>query len=448
MNRKSFLRAIGGATIGLPWLEMNAAKKAAVNKRLAWVYLPTGCIPNLFHPKEAGKDYELSPSLMPLKDLKADINVYSGLSTNAGKGNSGGHYDVAAWLTDAQKKVGAESAELVGYNGDEGDKVISCDQVAAQHLGRYTFLDSLQFCSTSQKNNNTPKYPNDFVEYQRYVTWKSATEYVVQDRDPYASYQRLFGGKGSSKSSYGQMESVLDLASYDLKKIMTNSGREDRHRLNQYFSSIRSLEKRIEMMKKNNTKVVVPSSYQKPDKAFASTLGDSWRTSNNYDELQQMYIDLFVLAFQMNRTKVITYQFAVEATRQNMSFMGVNNQHHALTHYTQSKKHQDDFLKTIQYHTGLYAKLLQRLKDLKEGDRTILENSLVMLGSGLGDANAHSGANVPCVVGGNGGGAVKTGRHVKFDPAKKLSVSGVHLGMLQAVEIPIRSFGLSSKSLI
>ena len=447
MNRRSFLRGIGGVSIALPWLEARAkATEFNSNKRLAWIYMPTGCVPDAFHPKKEGQDYEIPPCLSPLTDLREHFNVYSGLAMAGGSGK--GHHSAVSFLTDSRGQAGHPHL-LPLYNGS-ADDVISCDQIAAKYLGLKSFINSMHFSSTAQTNQRIATGEFDLPEYYQYISWKSSTDYVANDRDPYLAFKRLFGNADSAQVSDTQMQSVLDLAKHDLKDLIKKSGREDRNRLDQYFTSIRTVEKRMLNMKKADFKTSIPVTYKKPNADFAMDLGESWRTTAHYPELQQMYIDLLVLAFQTNRTRVITYMFAQEATRQRMNFLGpdLTTPHHGVSHFSTSVANRNAFIKTIQYHIGLYAEIIRRLHELKEGDKSILNNSLIMLSSALGDGNQHKTYNVPCLVAGNGGGSVETGKHIKFNVNQRQSTSGIHLGMLQAADIPINSFGMADKSLL
>ena len=161
-----------------------------------------------------------------------------------------------------------------------------------------------------------------------------------------------------------------------------------------------------------------------------------------------MYVDLFVLAFQTRRTNVITYMFAQEATRQSYSFLesGLYN-HHGASHYGTSAKHMDSFTKIIQYQVGLYAQILHRLKSIKEGDKSVLDNSLIMFTACLGDGHGHKGHNLPCLIAGKAGGKHKTGVHIASNPAERKPLSSAHLAMLQASGINAGSFGYAQKPL-
>ena len=447
MNRRSFLRGIGGVSIALPWLEARAEEaNFSHNKRLAWVYMPTGYVPDAFNPKEEGKDYEMTECLSPLSEFREDFNIYSGLAMRGGLGG-GGHANCSAFLTDGKGQPG--NPHLLAKFSGSADDIISCDQIAAKHLGLKSFINSLHFSSTAHSSERITTGAADLPEYYKYISWKSSTDYVVNDRDPYIAFKRLFGNADSAQVSEQHMQSILDLAKEDLKALLKKSGREDRSRLDQYFTSIRTLEKRMENLKKADFKSSIPISYKKPPAEFAQNLGESWRTTAHYQQLQEMYIDLLVLAFQTNRTRVITYMFAQEATRQNMKFLGPELlNHHSASHFGQSAMHRASFIKIIKYQIGLYAEIIKRLKELKEGDTTVLYNSLIMLSSCIGDGNAHKAYDVPCLVAGNGGGKLETGRHIKFNEHQRLPTSGIHLGMLQAADIPINSFGAADKSLL
>ncbi|WDE97400.1 DUF1552 domain-containing protein [Lentisphaera profundi] len=445
MNRRTLLKGIGGAFMTLPWLELNASVMQKNNQRLAWIFMPNGYIPDRFKPTEDGKDYTLPTCLEPLKDLRSQFSIYSGLALQGNKG--GGHKNCASLLTDGTRSRD-EIALQAGFSENSED-IISADQLAARYLGANSFIDSMHFSSTSNVSNRSPDSVGDHPEYFKYISWKSSKEYIVQDRDPYMAFKRLYGSTSASRVSENQMKSVLDLTRSDLKRLVKYAGREDRSRLDQYFTSIRTLEKRMEKMNKDSGySKTIPADYRKPEEDFAMGLGQSWRNTNYFDELQQMYCDLFVLAFQTRRTNVITYMFAQEATRQSYSFLesGIHH-HHGASHYGTSAKHTDSFTKIIQYQVGLYAQILERLSNIKEGDKSILDNSQIMLTACIGDGQNHKGYDLPCIIAGKGGGKHKTGLHLKSNIAERKPLSSAHLAMLQAAGINAPSFGYANEAL-
>ena len=257
MNRRTLLKGIGGAYLTLPWLELNASVLKSSNQRLAWVFMPNGSIPERFNPKEEGKDYSLPICLEPLKDLRDEFSIYSGLALRGNKG--GGHKNCAALLTDGTRST--DDVRLMAGFSENEDDIISADQLAARYLGANSFLDSMHFSSTSNISGRTPDAVGDHPEYFKYISWKSSREYIVQDRNPYTAFKRLYGGQGGSRVSENQMKSVLDLTRSDLKRLVKYAGREDRGRLDQYFTSIRTLEKRMDKMKKDSgySKTIPPT---------------------------------------------------------------------------------------------------------------------------------------------------------------------------------------------
>ena len=172
MNRRTFLRGIGGLTVALPWLESSAATIYNKNTRLAWFYLPNGCIPELFTPKKAGKDYELSVCLELLAPVKSEVNVHSGCDNKTR--NGGGHFQAASYLTDATRNSAPE-VKLVSHFGQEDD-VISVDQIAARQIGAESFLPSMHLTTTAMNSNREVVKDYDHPEYLRYLSWNSATQ--------------------------------------------------------------------------------------------------------------------------------------------------------------------------------------------------------------------------------------------------------------------------------
>ena len=207
------------------------------------IYISNGIIPERFHPKKTGNDYELTQSLQSLKPIRDLVNIHSGCMSGVRK--DAGHYQAAGFLTDGLRRLDVEHAELYAKWGGSNDKIISCDQIAAQQIGQDSFLPCMNYSTTSNKVPLLRKPNNSFDEFLRFISWKSEKDYVLYDRDPYVAFNRLFKEAKTAKSQPGELKSVLDFAVNDIRKLNRTVGREDRPRLEQYYSSIRSIEKRI-----------------------------------------------------------------------------------------------------------------------------------------------------------------------------------------------------------
>ena len=425
ISRRTVLRGAGGIALGLPWLEaMGASRFLNENIRLGFLFMPNGVNPEDWDPKGKGSSYSLSPSLTPLEKIKSEVNVHSNLWHAGARGGDGHYVKTANFLSGAAVKKTTSDLHCD----------ITADQVAAKHIGQNTFLPSIEL-AIKKTSNRIDTNVGFTTVYGGHISWSSPTTPVPKEIIPAQAFNRMFKGAKKSTSTPAETKSILDYIKEDTARMKRYLGREDSYRIDQFFSSVRSLERRIQKASQDN--FTMPRDAKKPADGVPK----------NYNDHVNLMLDLMILAFQTNRTKVATFMFANSVSGQNFSFLsGVDGGHHELSHHRNEAGKKKMIGLIAKYHVQQYAKMLLKMKDIKEGNKTLLDNSLILFGSGIKDPNRHSHNNLPILVGGKGGGKVKTGQHLVHKDKEKMN--NLLLGMLQTSGCQLSKFGDSDGSII
>jgi hypothetical protein len=432
ISRRTLLRGVG-AGLGLPWLEaMTPAASAATTSkppvRLAALYMPNGVREDMWTPEGEGKSFKLSSTLEPLEDLKDSILVPTNLWNEVVKDGSVHLPRCAGFLTST--KITKTQGVDISCNG------ISMDQVAAQKSGKQTPLASLELGvapdSTGVDTNN------GYTRlYGSHISWSGPTSPLPREIDPHLVFERLFrAGRPQADSAKVDML-LLDRVMEDARRLRQRLGMADRQRMDEYLSVVRSLEERLERATRPQTGAAWKARAPLDPKAEPA------ENPPQFPEHVRLMMDMIAVAFQTDTTRVCTFMFNNEVSNQNFSFVeGVSGGHHSNSHH----QHREEQLKQYQlinrWHVAQYAYLLRRLRDIKEGDGTLLDNSMVLFGSGLRDGNAHSPVNLPIILGGRGGGRIATGQHILYPPNSPLS--NLYVSMLDAFGTPVERFADST----
>ena len=424
--RRTFLRG-AGAALALPLLDaMVPALTAAADtvaspnrlRRLGFVYMPMGCDITSWTPPDEHTLETLSPSLSSLSPVKNQVAVISNLELkNAYPGTHA--TSNAAFLSAAQAKRTESSDYRLGT---------TVDQIAAQHLGRQTQLPSLEMAMDLL--SVVGQCDNGYAcVYQNSLSWSSPTTPLPAEAHPRMIFETLFGDGGTGAErmeSLKRRASLLDSLGDEIKRLQRKLGPQDRRTIDQYLQSVREVERRIQRAER--------ATVEQPQADFDRPVG----VPATYQEHARLMFDLQVLALQGDITRVITFQLARETSNRTYPEIGVSEPHHPLTHHGNDPAKIAKVAKINQFHVSLFAEFLQKLKATPEGEGTLLDHSLYLYGSGMGNPNVHDHTNLPILVAGGAAGRMQGGRHIKF--AKPTPLANLHLTLLNRVGIDQHAF--------
>lgn len=436
MQRRTVLKG-AGTLMSLPLLNamlpengLEAAEAGAAPLRLGYVFFPNGAIMPDWTPKQEGSEYELSRTLKPLEELKSEINVISGLAQEQGYAHGDGPGDHAR--SAATFLTGVHPVKTAGANIRVGR---SADQVAVDAIGKTTRLPSLEI--GLERGRTAGNCDSGYsCAYSSTISWKTPTTPMAKEINPRLVFERLFGNKEGSpeerakKAKYRR--SILDLVAGDAKRLRSRLGQTDQRKLDEYFTSVREIEQRIVQAQKS-------AELEKPDFEIPQDIPRDTTVHMNL-----MY-DLMLLAFRTNSTRIVTYMLANEGSNRSYPMAGVKGGHHQLSHHRNDKGKVADLQKIDEYSVKQFARFLNKMKETKEGDGSLLDNSMIVLGSGLGDGNRHRHEDLPVVLAGKAGGTVPTGRHLRVP--NKTPLNNLFLSMLHRVGSSAESFGDSTGEL-
>jgi hypothetical protein len=386
LSRRTLLRGLG-ASLGLPLLEAMQPIKAATPAgkpplRLIFVFVPGGVNVDAWLPKGEGADYQFSPTLEALKPVREDVLVLTGLNGRARENGANGHpLGTAPWLSSAP----LNEKDRGGYCTD-----ISVDQLAAQAIGRDTRLPSLELgCDRDSTDIHTSN-----------ISWRGPASPMGKEPNPRAVFNRLLGDPGTDI----YQRSILDLVREDAARLRKKLGGVDRTKLDEYFDSVRAIEKRIEFAEKH------ARTHRPPEVKLPEAIPDS------YAEHLGLLNELLALGLQTDSTRVATFMYNNEPGRRSWSDIGINDDHHGLQHLDPRSAEGRDKLNKLhridRAYLEYFVAFLKRLKATREGDGTLLDNCIILYGSGLAWGRLHNRENLPILLAGGGGGTIHGGRHV------------------------------------
>ncbi len=433
LPRRTFLRGVG-ATLALPLLDamvpaLTAAAQtpAAPNnlRRLGFVYMPMGSDITSWTPPGDSLLDQLSPTLSSLEPVKQHVTAISNLELqNAYPGTHA--TSNAAFLSAAKAKRTESTDYFLGT---------TVDQLAAQRIGQQTQLPSLEL--SMDLLSVVGQCDNGYAcVYQNNLSWSSPTTPLPAEAHPRIVFESLFGAGESAAdraTALRRRASLLDSLTEEIARLQKSLGPQDRNTVDQYLQSIREVERRIQRAES--------SSHENP-------LPDLDRPSGvpeSYAEHARLMFELQALALQGDITRVITFQLARETSNRTYSEIGVNDPHHPLTHHGNDPEKIAKVAKINQFHVSLFAEFLQKLQDTPEGNGSLLDHSLYLYGSGMGNPNVHDHSNLPILVAGGSAGNMQGGRHIQFDQPTPLA--NLHLTLLNKVGVGLDTFADSKGEL-
>ena len=432
LSRRALLRG-AGVSLGLPWLEAMAFASSKLPKspvRLAVLYMPNGVNTDAWSPQGNGRDFTLSPTLAPLEDLKDQVVVMSNLWNAASKGGDGHYVKEAAILTctTIKKTPGADLA-----NG------VSMDQVAAQRVADQTPLPSLELGVTPVAIGVDAVVGYTRV-YGSHIAWSSPTTPLAREINPRSVYERLFRASSGPQGNAAKMDTLLlDRVLGDARRLRAQVGSEDRVRLDEYLTVVRSLEERVQRAG-NATRTAWKPRVPMDPKALPTD------RPNDHAEHVRLMLDMIAIAFQSDTTRVSTFMFGNAVSNVSFRFLeGVSAGHHDVSHHQKDADKLRQYQLINRWHIDQYAYLLRKLKAMKEGQSTVLDNSMVLFASALSDGNSHNPHKLPMVLAGRAGGRIDAGQHLVY--TEDTAASNLYFSMLDAFGAPVERFADSTGAL-
>ena len=434
LPRRTVLRGIGslvalpllGAMV--PALTATGRTAAAPISRLGGFSAPNGMFLPNFHPAgNGGRDYKITRILTPLKDYREQMTVVSGLSNNGlVSPNEGGGVHTRAhggWLSGVLPKR-TEGADI------EAGKTV--DQFAADVLGKNTSLRSLEL--TTDSNFTVGNCENGYsCTYQNSTSWRSPTTPLYHERDPRVVFQRLFGNGGSVEARLAQMQtdrSILDSVTDSINQLERKLGPSDRVVMEEYLNAVREIERRIQRTVQNNASGPLPTAQQPAG------------VPDTYEEHVDTLFEMLVLAYQADITRVSCFQMARELSGRTYPNIGVPEGHHTVSHHQLNPHNIEQYTKINIHQVSLFSKLIDRMHNTPDGDGSLLDHSIMMYGTGMGDGDHHTPYDLPVILVGGGSGQMKGGQHIRY--AMHTPFMNLGLTLLDKVGVKVDSISDST----
>jgi hypothetical protein len=429
LARRTFLRGMG-TSLALPMLDAMwpafAADAPGAIPRLGFIYAGNGIVHENWVPKTVGPDFELTPNLAPLANVRDYLNVVSGLAhleaDTKGDGTGDHPRSSAAWLT------GVHAYDRT-RPGVEVKLATSADQLAAQRIGRDSPLPSIEL-SIDPPMQGACDSGDCF--YVNTVSWRNETTPNLAELHPRVVFERLFGDGGSSAERLARARltgSILDSVMAEANRLAGTLGASDNRKLDEYLDSVREIEHRIQSAEaKGAQDIALP---ERP-----TSIPDS------FEEHARIMFDLQVLAFQADVTRISSMIVARELSGLSYPNIGVPDAHHNVSHHRDDPELIDKKSRIDTYHVQLLAEFAEKLAATPDGDGSLLDHCLLLYGSGMGDGNLHRHENLPCLMLGRLGGSIRTGQHIAYP--EKTPMTNLLLTLLDKVGVEVDSFGDST----
>jgi hypothetical protein len=429
ISRRTVLRGAGTA-LALPLLDAmipaltaTAATPAAPERlrRIGYIYMPMGFNPEHWIPAGPGLD-QLPSSLQSLAAVKDQVAVVTGMELQ--NAYPGSHATSNSAFLSAARAKRTESSDY--YLGT------TVDQIAAKQIGQQTQLPSLELsmdllATIGQCDNGYA------CVYQNNLSWSSPTTPLPSEAHPRIVFETLFGEGGTLKQRQAALRrraSLLDSVTKEIQRLKLRVGAADRNKIDGYLESIREVERRIQQAEATSKDNPLPD------------LDRPVGVPTAYADHARLMFDLQVLAFQGDITRIVTFQLARETSTRTYPEIGVPDPHHPITHHGKDPDKLAKIAKVNQFHVSLFAEFLEKLKGTPEGEGSLLDHSLCLYGSGMGDSDAHDHSNLPILVAGGAAGNMQGGRHIRFTQPTPLA--NLHLTLLNKVGVPLESFADSN----
>lgn len=427
LPRRTFLRGVG-ASLALPFLDAMAPAMAAVPKgqpRFSAVYVGNGA--NMFDwtPSTQGANFDFSPILQPLETFRDRTLVFTGLDNYPAtdQGDTGGQHPRAApaFMSSVHPK------QTEGADVEAGTTV---DQLIAEKISRDSKLASLEVAV--DRNDVVGACDHGYAcAYMNSMSWKTPTMPLPAETNPRFVFERLFGSGDTAEERAVRTQddrSILDGLSDEIARLSGKLGGRDRSKLGEYLDSIRDVEERIVRAESYN------SDFEIPDRPVG--------IPDTFKEYAELMLDLQVLAFQADVTRVTSFMMARENINRSYNEIGLPEAHHSMSHHGNNPEKMRDFSKLNTYHVETLAYFLKRLQSTPDGDGTLLDRTVVLYGKGMSDGNTHNNYSVPVVVVGGHENGLRGNRHLSYP--KGTPLANLSLSLLDKFGVQMESFGDST----
>jgi uncharacterized protein DUF1552 len=430
LPRRTFLKGVG-VSLALPLLDsmipartLLAQTAAKPLPRLGFVYVPHGAIMDKWTPTTAGGGFEFTPILKPLEPFRDHLNVVSGLGHRAADTTAVHSLSPTTWLSGVRPKA---TQGVDAYAG------VTADQIAAQQIGQDTVLPSMEL-ATEDHSGLIGSCDRDYgCIYMNTLSWRTPTTPMPMEINPRKVFERMFGQGGSATERLARIKedkSILDAITRDAASLQLQLGPSDREMMTQYLENVREIERRIQRAEQSqgDEDLTLP----------ARPAGVPF----DYEEHIKLMYDLMALAYQADVTRVITFMISREVSNRTYPQVGVTDGHHAISHHQNRAEKMEKNVKIQTYNISQFGYFLDKLRNMPDGDGSMLDHAVLLYGSNMSNSNAHDHFPLPNPVIGGGAGRMKGGRHLKYPdhtPMTNLLVT-----MLDKVGVKQESLGDSS----
>ena len=429
--RRAVLRGLG-ASMALPLLDAMVPSLTALQNtaarpvsRFGVMYVPNGMVMNQWTPAAEGSGFELPATLAPLAPYREDLLVLSNLACVPTPGRPGGAHAKAStrFLTDVSPPTSETWL----------DAGISIDQIIAREMGAATQFGSLELAVESTETAGACDV-GFACAYTNTISWLGTSTPLPTENNPRAVFERLFGDSGSTDqrtrlARIRQDRSVLDSVRDEVAHLQGALGATDRVKLIEYLEAIRDVERRIQKAEEQSDKEL-------PVVEHPAGIPSS------YDEHVKLMADLQVLAYQCDLTRVVTFMLGREFSGVTYPQIDVPDAHHPITHHQQEVEKIAKVAKINHYHVTQFAYLLEKLRSTPDGDGSLLDHTIMMYGTGMGDCNAHDPRNIPLLLAGGRSAQIKGGRHLAYP--KETPLANLHLTLLDKLGVHLDRIGDST----
>jgi len=414
----------------VPARTLLAQTAASARTRFTGIFVPHGMAPGYWVPAKEGAGFEFPMILSPLEPFRDRTVVLSGLWSKSAEpppGVTGADHWVAAAYLCADKPKKTAGADI--FDGT------TIDQLIAEKIGQETLLPSIQLGVEDPGANSSNCGEGYSCAYTNSISWSTPTKPLPMEINPQVVFERLFGDGGTAEERAARRQqdrSILDSITKTLARFKVEIGAEDRLRVDEYLDDVREIERRLQIAAKASTEVPTTTPYGVPE---------------SFDEHIKLQFDLLALAFRADITRVSTLLYARDLTARVYPESGTNISFHGGSHHAEDPKRIAEYAKLNRYHVAMLAYFIDKLRSTPDGDGTLLDHSLILYGSNMGDSNQHLHYDVPHVLIGGASGQLKGGRHLAF-PTKTVTTGNLLLSILDMFGVAEERIGDSTGKLV